>query len=246
MTKVVDRGFLENYKYVFDPSGEYGGNQKLPVLAPARYAHIVKTYHYDLKDDKVRERLDLFRTEGCGYVALINTVFLRFYGEEEKFKKLFGFPMYTPEGKLNFNDLNVDFYCATDNHNKCLWFDLIYADEDKGCKEGFGTTLDSREWRFELYMKRHNVSVDVVDLKGRPADIEECMKKGPLIVAVRPTIIYDKKGKVVFESTNGHAMTVTGITPDGLIRVSSWGEEHYVKPGSYKEHENYQQVIYRR
>ncbi|MBQ4271074.1 MAG: hypothetical protein II718_04565, partial [Clostridiales bacterium] len=63
MTKVVDRGFLENYKYVFDPSGEYGGNQKLPVLAPARYAHIVKTYHYDLKDDQVRERLDLFRTE---------------------------------------------------------------------------------------------------------------------------------------------------------------------------------------
>lgn len=241
-----NKGFLDNYKHVFDPEGLYGGSQKKPELEPEKYASIVRKYHPEYDDEQVQKCLHLLRTEGCGYVAMVNTVFMRFYGEEEEYKKHFGFPMYTPEGKLNFNDLIVDFYCATDNHNRYMWFDRVDPKEDETYENGFGTVVESREWRFETYMKNHGVPVNVRTISCNLRYLDSFMKKGPVIVAVRPVVLYDKDANPVYASSAGHAMTVTGSSENGLIRVSSWGEEYYIKPGSYSVHENYQQVIYRK
>ena len=240
-----DRSFRDNYKYVFDAEGQYGGNQNDPAADPLKYAHVVRKYHPGFPDEQIKAKLNLLKTEGCGYVALINTLFLRFYGEEEKFRELFGYPMFTPGGKLNFNELIVDFYCATDNHNKWLWFDSINPYEDSTYKNGYGTNVESREWRFESYMKKHGISVDVEHVLVIPQTVEDVLKQHPLIVAVRPEKLYDKDGKLVESSDNGHAMTVTGIADNGLIRVSSWGKEYYIRHGEYSEHENYQVVIYK-
>lgn len=240
-----DRGFLDRYKYVFDPEGEYGGNQKSPIKNPSKYAGIVRKHFPDYDDKKVEECLRRLETEGCGYVALVNTVFLRFYGEEEKFQKLFRYPMFTRDGKLNFNELLVDFYCATDNHNRQFVFDTIHYNEDRDYPKGYGTTTTSREWRFESYMRNHNVRVDVREIYSSPEVIEMQLRNGPVIVGVRPSTLYDMHGKVADTTDAGHAVTVTGVTENGLVRVSSWGAEYYIKPGTYKEHENYQQVIYR-
>lgn len=241
---MAGRSYKENYEFVFDPQGEYGGSQRKPVTSPLEYLHIVRKYHPGFTEEQVTKCLTMLKTEGCGYVAMINTVFLRFYGQEEEFKKHFGYPMYTNDGRLNFNELIVDFYCAMDNHKRFLWFDMEDPTEDAKFEKGFGTVVESREWRFEKYMKDHGVPVNVKTVKADPGKVEGLMEKGPLVVAVKPVALYDKDGKEVYSSPAGHAMTITGAGDNGLIRVSSWGEEYYIKPGTYSAYENYQQIIY--
>jgi len=241
-----DRSFLQNYQYVFDEQGLYGGDQHGPSHDPMRYAGIVRKYFKKYTDKQIEDRLKLLATEGCGYVALINTVFLRFYGQADEFEKVFGFPMYTPDGRLNFNDLIVDFYCATDNHNQWLFFDSFEPKEDAGYEKGFGTTEESREWRFELYMRKHGIPVDVKSVIVMPLDVEKALKKSPVVADICPVILYDKDGNIAYQSKAGHSLTVTGTGDNGLIRVSSWSKEYYIKPGAYAKRENYQKIFYRK
>lgn len=241
-----DRSFLDNYKYVFDPDGVYGASQNKPDLDPLKYAGIVRKYHPEFTDEQIMKLIHKARTEGCGYAACVNTVFLRFYGEEEKYREHFGFPMFTDDGKLNFEELFVDFYCATDNHIPYLWFDCIDHHEDDNFENGYGTTDSSREWRFETYMKKHGVPVNVVQISAGPKNILWRLSLSPVIVSVRPNILYDADGKQVFSSENGHSMSVTGVGANDLIRVSSWGREYYIRHGSYERYETYQQVFYKK
>jgi len=240
------KGFLENYQYVFDPAGLYGGNQRKPEKDPARFESIVRKYRRDYTNTDISKCLHMLRTEGCGYTALINSVFLRFYGEDEHFEEIFGYPMRLPDGKLNFDDLLVDFYCATDNHNRFLWFDRIDPREDDKYENGFGTTIDSTEWRFKTYMKKHGLSVSVKPVSITPELLPGILEKGPVMVSVRPTVLYDKDGNRSHESAGGHTMSVTGPAQNGLIRVSSWGKEYYIMHDSYSAYEYYQQIFYKR
>ena len=41
--------------------------------------------------------------------------------------------------------------------------------------------------------------------------------------------MYDKNKKLYAEDVGGHYMTITGVTDDGYIEVSSWGEKYYIK-----------------
>ena len=238
-------GFLDNYKYVFDPAGLYGGNQNTPKDDSRRFESIVKKYHSEYTETDVNKCLRMLSKEGCGYVALINSIFLKFYGEEEHFEKIFGYPMHLPDGRLNFDDLLVDFYCATDNHNGFLGFDFVDRNEDAKYENGYGTTIDSTEWRFETYMKKHGIKVSLKPIRAKPETLSKLLEKGPVMVSVRPNVLYDINGKNTFESKAGHTMSVTGALDNGLIRVSSWGKEYYIKHGSYSAYEYYQQVIYK-
>ena len=81
--------------------------------------------------------------------------------------------------------------------------------------------------------------------KAKPETLSKLLEKGPVMVSVRPNVLYDITGKKTYESKAGHTMSVTGTLDNGLIRVSSWGKEYYVKHGSYSAYEYYQQVIYK-
>ncbi len=234
-----------NYKSVFDEKGLFGGSQLLPPKEPLKYADILKKYNKYRSDEQMAELLELFSSEGCGYVALVNTIFLYFHGHEEAFQKTFGYAMYDSEGKPDFSRLAVDFYCATDNHNQFLLFDYVDPNEDKAYKNGYGTTIDSTKWRFEQFLKKHGIRARLNPIKVKPKDIEKRLEKGPIIVSVRPNVLYDRAGNVVNDSKAGHTMSVVGVTDNGLVRVSSWGKEYFVKSGSYEKYEYYQQVIFR-
>ena len=237
-------GYPENYRYVFDPEGLYGGNQLVPERDPGKYAHIVRSY-FNCTDDDIAALLRRLSDEGCGYVALVNSIFLRYYGCEEEFRESFHYPMFTPEGRLNFNDLLVDLYCATDNHNELLFgIDSIDHLEDRRLKKGYGTTMESLDWRFELYMRKHRIPAKLITLADKTIDVEKNLPLGPVLVSIRPTTLYDIDGKVVKDVKGGHTMNVTGAAENGLIRVSSWGKEFYVKHGSYKGYEYYQQILF--
>jgi len=240
----ADRSFLNNYQGVFQRDGFYGGNQNAPKKNPQKYAGIIRRYYPEYNDEQIKNLMEKLSSEGCGYVALVNMIFLHYIGKESLYKETFGLFMYTPSGELNFNDVLVDFYCDMDNRNPFLWFSYLDHTEDKSEVLGYGTTKDNSKWRFEQYMKKHGLKVKVNPIHVTLKNYEKKSKYGPIMVSVNPTTLYDKYGTVASDSKGGHTMTVIGTTENGLIRVSSWGKEYFIKPGSYSGYEYYQQVLF--
>lgn len=238
----------ENYNPVYDgheTDGRYGGNQGSPMLHGDEMADIVRKYYPDFTDQQVEDYLRKLNSEGCGYVALINTLFSQYVGRETEFEETFGYPMYDENGDLNYNAVITDLYAATDNHNLVDGVDVINHDEDPSDTEGWGTNQNSRKYRFEMYLDNHGVEVDVRNqLTVTPETYNEIVKDGDLIVGVSPCILYDANGNELCNLDGGHAMTVTGVTEDGYYRVSSWGKEYYIVPSDQYNRIQFQQISY--
>lgn len=224
---------------VFDDEGQYGGDQGAPAASKGedrrRLTQIIQRYYPNLKsEEQIDAYLRKLNSEGCGYVALINTIFDQYIGREEEFEKTFGFPMYR-DGELNYNELLVDFYSATDNHKKdSSGKDYIDANEDPSATKGKGTTLNKREYRWEMYLEDHGVKVDVKnEVNITQENFDTYKNEGGVIVRIEYDYMYwrDENGNMVRGYLDGgHAMTVTGFTEDGMLIVSSWGKEYYIYP----------------
>lgn len=246
---IISKGIVKKDTSPYDNEGSYGGNQSSPLQNKEKMRDIVRKHYPDFSDKEIDIYLKKLESEGCGYVALCNTLFLQYIGREDEFERTFGFPMYAEDGDFNYDALVTDFYCATDNHNQkrfLFWkYDSVNNNEDESDTKGWGTTSESREYRYEMYMKDHGVDVDVKNVKITAQNYDSVSKNGEIIVAIRPCVLYNQKGNKVVDINGGHAMTVTGVTPDGMLIVSSWGKQYYIKPGSYSGFEEYQQVIYK-
>ena len=240
----------------FDSKGSYGGNQSNPYneyrndpLMEKQLSDIVRKYHPDYSDREVCNYLKKLESEGCGYIAMINTLFAVYAGREADFERDFGFPMIKDDGELNYEALVTDFYSATDNHNQKGIFkkhDVVDSREDPSNTRGVGTSRSDREYRYEMYMKDHGIDCDVKNVNVNAKNYSAISKNGDIVVGVHPCILYDKNGTEVVNIDGGHAMTVTGVTSDGMLKVSSWGKEYYIKPDS-KEYDRvqFQQIQYR-
>ena len=89
------------------------------------YAYIRQHSRYqDYSQTEIAELMDQINSEGCGYAAMVNNIFVEYEGREEEFERVFGFPMYDKDGRANYNYLLVDFYACTD--------DKYYLDEAYG------------------------------------------------------------------------------------------------------------------
>lgn len=213
---------------VIDGYGSYGGNQG---SAKEKYLDeelqkIVRKYYPKYSDAQIKEHLEKMNNEGCGYVAICNTIFEQYVGREAEFEEKFGFPMYK-NGDLNYDALIVDFYCDQDNPLDS------------------GTNQYEREKMWEAYLKAHGIYVDVqCDVKVTPENYETIVKDGQLIVSISPVILQDENGNRVDDRNGGHAMTVTGVTSDGRYIVSSWGRTFYVDPDDPYNRLQFQQVKY--
>lgn len=230
----------------FDGNGPYGGNQGDPYKTykehpeseeGKRLSAIVRKYYPDYSDQEVRDYLNKLDDEGCGYVAMTNTIFAQYQGKEKEFEETFGFPMYDKKGNLNYRDMVTDFYSATDNHNSkgILWWkhDELDETEDASVIDGKGTTRGEREYRYEMYMKEHGINVDVHNITMKsptPEAYQKQHEKGDIIMRMSPVLLYNEDGSIACEAEGGHAMTVTGVTDDRLLIVSSWGDKYYVDP----------------
>lgn len=212
----------------FDDEGAYGGNQgsAMKVYKDKDIQKIVREYHPEYSDKEIKQFLEKMNSEGCGYVAMCNTIFAEFVGREEEFERIFGYPMYK-NGDLNYDTMIVDFYCAKDNENR------------------LGTNWDERERMWESFMAEHGIGVDVVCGIDLTIDTyDKISEQGAIVVAISPVILEDKNGTVVFESGRGHAMTITGVTSDGRYVVSSWGKKYYIDPNTDFDRLQFQQVRY--
>ena len=226
-------GALQNPAFT-GPQGQYGGKQHGPMQNYEDVAEIVRKYHPDWSDKKIRKYLEQLNKEGCGYVAMINTIFLQYKGRPDEFEKTFGFPMYDEDGNLNYNALITDFYTAKDDpkHN--------------------GTRADSREQMWEEYCKDHGIDVDVRDVEVTAENYRDLARDGEIVVGLSPVILYQRNADGSYTRTHniknaGHAMTVTGVTDDGRLIVSSWGETYYLDAdlSKYNGHCDFQQVVYK-
>ncbi|MCR5795639.1 MAG: hypothetical protein K6G61_09905 [Solobacterium sp.] len=209
----------------FDRNGQYGGHQGSPMNHWEDMAAIVRRYYPNYSDRQIQDLLSRLNGEGCGYVAMINTLFLRFKGREDEFERIFGFPMYV-NGELNYDALVTDFYCAEDDPNSS------------------GTDRADRERMFEEYCNERGIPVNVHNVEVTPENYNELVQNGEIVVRIRPLLMRDANGNLNGRN-GGHAMTVTGVAEDGRLIVSSWGETYYIEPNwSDFEYIEFQQVTY--
>lgn len=100
----------------------------------------------------IHNLLKQINQEGCGYVALVNTLFWEFQGTEAEFEELYGFPMRDEKGNYNFNRMLIDIYCKTDDKyfltedggKSALISDILrdYQDKPGKFEQDFGIKYD--------------------------------------------------------------------------------------------------------
>lgn len=198
----------------------------------------------DLTDDQLEAYLEKMNNEGCGYVAMVNTIFEHYAGREEEFEAAFGYPMYDENGDLNYDLLIADFYSSTDNRSVSggkIDYQDDYVTEYDGSGDdydfwmdttGTGSSLKDNEKALESFMEQHGCEVDVnpdanVDIYNYQRLSEEGKQ---VVVAFRNGNVYNMDGTVRQTIEGGHAMVVTGVTDDGKLIVSTWGEQCYIDP----------------
>lgn len=237
---------------VYDLTGEYGGNQMEMIelltgydlwgnvanLTEAQKAEgeRLRAYLKSKFPDWGEAKLDQFAMQltdnGCTYVAFCNTLVNKYIDDPEAFEDTFGFPLYV-DGKLNYNQLILDFYCDTyDVSGKFLWFEM----------EGEQTSETASEYRFQKYLDNHDINNDVIIREGwfgldpisaSKANYEKYSQSGQVIIIISPVQMHYPDGSPypsegVTDLTAAHAMTIIGMTEDGGFLVSSWGKQFVV------------------
>ena len=124
---------------IFDDHGSYGGDQRDMLSNQAKKQILwwtiggnqalydaVRTYpqYADYSDGQIKKLFEKIKSEGCGYVAMVNAIFVQYHGDADAFERDFGFPMYDENGEYNFDRLLLDIYAETD--------DKYFLDEEYG------------------------------------------------------------------------------------------------------------------
>ena len=141
--------------------------------------------------------------------------------------------MYDDDGYPNWDLVMVDFYCS----------------EGEIDGKEYGLTKKTSETRWEEFLRKKGVKVDVVNLNVTVDTFEELSKQGEIVVAISPLRMRNANGELVDTRDGGHAMVITGVvTIKGkkMYKVSSWGEAYYIDPDDFngKMRIEYQQSRY--
>ncbi len=171
--------------------------------------------------------LDELESHGCGYAAMVNTVFEYYCNRPngaEEFEAKFGFPLRNADGLLNYDLMMVDIYSY---------------------ENGYGhssTGADDRKRILTNYMQNSGVdgnSSVKVDIKNNISitvkNYDNYAREGKqIIVRADRFKLYDENGNPS-GSCGAHAMVVTGVTEDGKFIVSSWGNKYMIDPNDVGE-----------
>ena len=207
----------------------------------------------DLSEEHLVSLLKRLKTEGCGYTALMNTVFLDYWDRPDTYREIFGFPMFQGEKPL-YSYLILDFYAATDNmyYAEDGAFEFPYEDYSPGKdgpifrydpradETGNGTEQYQRRTRFLHYMREHGLEASyetrgVLSLFGKRATPQECLRRMENGEYVILTVKSPRKGQPLADAGEGeyllqgeHVMLITGVESGERLCVSSWGRKYYI------------------
>lgn len=203
---------------VFDDDGQYGGDQGSPQYVSSWFGQkkdlykTVRKYYPNMTDKEIKEFLKQLNHEGCGYVAIVNSIFDTYVGREKEFEETFGFSMYY-KNDLNYDRLLVDMYTATDNREKD------------------GTNYYDRQEIVKQYLGDKGIDVEIELTEDiTPDNLLEKEKEGNVVIQYFYGNLYNEDGTVAQYIDGGHAMTITGVADDGRYIVSSWGNKYYLNP----------------
>ena len=242
---------------VFGEEPFFGGNQmtiRTDYANHEKYKQIIEqNTGHTFAEGEFEIYLRRMQSEGCGYIAIVNSIFAAYEGNPEGFKKTFGFDMYDGD-KLNYNMLFADVYSKWDNRNANGEFDAYkdYSSTRDGDinnydywkdPSGSGTNISWRDDIAEQYLREYGVQATAeshpsttltADMYNNMVSSGE-VKQGELHIRMYgdPANLYDADGNLVTTYSGGHAMTVTGTIGSGenaMLEVSSWGKKYYVKP----------------
>lgn len=161
------------------------------------YAYIrLHSRYQNYSQTQIADLMERINSEGCGYIAMVNNIFVEYEGREAEFEKKFGFPMYDKNGKANYDYLIVDFYANTD--------DQYYVDEAMGATALVNDVLlqyryeDNGEWKWKTEEFKSKYGCDPV-LDGNLINPEARQK------------VLDE-----YQGTSVVTMDVSGTTPYSL------------------------------
>lgn len=226
---------------LFDDEGDYGGNQgkmaddyEKNAVRRAELLEDLREYFPDMTDNDALAYLKRLNGVGCGYVALVNTIFMQFEGDPQGFEDTFGFSMYK-DGDLDYDRLILDLYVTTDVAN--------INDQPDGMPDG--TVASSRNEILNNYLNEkgiyattdYNVDVNYDTYREINAN------GGKVVISFRHGNMYDAQGNAHYID-GGHAMVVTGVTSDGKYIVSSWGKEYYINQSDLNFDDSFSVIHY--
>ncbi len=252
----------ERRSAVYDEKGMYGGNQNAPKnISPysdegIAIRHIIHKYFPEYEETQIKAFLEKLSSEGCGYVVIVNMLLEHFEERKAEFEEIFGLPLYTGSGDLNYNQLLVDFYAATDNHYFDGQKDCVNYEEDRNEKEkktdyeysfdntGWGTNFEQRAYRTMLYLKEKGIKVRAVNHASVDlGTFRSRCEKGYVIISLNGGNVQNEDGSC-YDYCRGHAMMITGVTENGRYIVSTWGLKKYVDPNEVIVKEEKKTKIY--
>ena len=152
----------DDYNKMFDDDGMYGGNQSdifFNHLFDQEFIEWAKQYP-GFEDKSYLEMLMYFSSmdiNGCGYIAVVNSILLAYTDCPEKFQEEFGFPLYDENGEFNFDKLFFVYFSETAD---TVYTDCAYGYEDY--HRGMITYYKSHPGEFkekygvDLYIKDEN------------------------------------------------------------------------------------------
>lgn len=199
---------------VFDDKGAYGARQRLDSSDKDLYA-AMRQADPNLTDKQCAALIKRLGPEGCAYAGMTNIIMRAYEGRAEDFEAYFGFSMYK-NGDLNYDALTAYIYARFDDPNM------------DGLTPGhMGDMLDvmvpemGNNYNAEYFYEP--------DWNNIPNDVEH----GVLAFCTQGGFSLTTTGGKVLTFDEAHYMTVTGITNDGRLIVSSWGNKYYIDPSQY-------------
>ena len=231
--------------------GRFGGDQHtplklLPMALPAsfpfffwgntEFLSFIEDFLGTTNVTEILTFLRHFRDAGCGEIAITNIIFTEFANRPDEFERIFGFPMFIIDGqgiRFNFEMLAVDIFKFVDRDTLERASDLYVA---------FERYFEDIEG-VNISIGQHNNIQQSIDALQNALDNNQ-----HIILYQRPTILFETDGTtVLFDSRirrahPAHAVTVTGLTDEGNIIVSTWGKEALILPSEYMN-DNYSLYI---
>ena len=150
----------------------------------------------------------------------------------------------TRMGELNYDLLLVDLYSSWDNvpvggDAVDEWHD--YKEDNDGNQEvydywsdetGRGSNPYNGEYYLESFMEEHGIQANVETyVKVDIYNFDNISESGKtVIIYFYDGNLYNEDGSVAQAIQGGHIMVVTGVTSDGRLVVSSWGDVYYIDP----------------